>query len=84
MSNYATKLDLKGVTVANTFNLAAREDLSSLKARVDKLDVNKLKTVPADLSRISNAVDNILVKNAVYDKLVAKLIKLIIRYLIVD
>ena len=66
------KSDLKGVTGANTSNLAVREDLSSLKARIDKLDVDKLKTVSVDLTSRSNVVGNNVVKSAVYDKLVTK------------
>ena len=50
------------------FNLAAKSDLASLKAVVDELDINKLKTVPSDLSRLSNIVDNDL-KKTVYDQL---------------
>ena len=43
MSNYATKLDLKNVTGADTSKLAAKSDLASLKAELDKIDVDKLK-----------------------------------------
>ena len=39
-------------------NLAAKEDLSSIKAWVDELDAGILKAVSADLSKLSNAVDN--------------------------
>ena len=45
----------------------------SLKAKIDKIDVDKLKTVPVDLSKLSNIVKNEVVKKTVYDKLVAKL-----------
>ena len=38
--------------------LAAESDLASLKPEVDKLDIHKLKTVPIDLSTLSNTVDN--------------------------
>ena len=38
--------------------LAAKSDLASLKPEVDKLDIHKLKTVPIDLSTLSNTVDN--------------------------
>ena len=70
LSNYPTKSDLKGVAYAKTSNLTVREDLPSLKVRVDKLDVDKLKTVLADLSSITNVIDNNVLKNVVYDKLV--------------
>ena len=61
LSNYATKADLKGATGAKS-NLAAKSDLASLKAKVDKIDVDKLTTVPVDLSKLSNVVNNELVK----------------------
>ena len=72
LSNYATKADLKGATWVDTSNLAAKLDLARLKAGVDKLDVHKLKTVPTDLSKLQNVVNNDVVKKTVYDKLVAK------------
>ena len=46
LSNYATKPDLKGAASVDTSNSTAKEDLSSLKARVYRLNVDKLKTVP--------------------------------------
>ena len=52
--------------------LAAKSDLANLKSEIDKIDVDKLKTVPVDLSKLSNAVNNDVVKKTVYDKLVAK------------
>ena len=43
-----------------------------LKTEVDKTDVDKLKTVPVDLSKLSNVANNYIVKKTVYDKIVAK------------
>ena len=40
--NYATKTDLKKVTNVNTSNFALKTNLVSLKAEVDKLDIDKL------------------------------------------
>ena len=45
--------------------------LVNLKAKVDKIDVGKLKTVPVDLIKIINVVNNV-VKKIVYYKLVTK------------
>ena len=56
--NCATKDDLKGVTS----NLATKSDLATVKAVVDKIDIDKLRTVPADLSKLSNVVGNDIVK----------------------
>ena len=36
-------------------------------------DVDKLRAVSTDFSKLSNVVDNDVVKKAVYDKLVAKI-----------
>ena len=53
MSDYATKADLKNATGVDTSKLAAKADLANLKTEVDKIDVDKLKTVPIDLSKLS-------------------------------
>ena len=45
---------------------------SKLKVEVDKIDVDKLETVPVDLSKLSNVVNNEVVKKTVYDKIAAK------------
>ena len=55
LSNYATKSDLKRATGIDT-------NLASLKAVIYKKDVGKLKTFPIDLSKISNVVNNDVVK----------------------
>ena len=47
------------------YKLATKSDLASLKAEIDKIDVDKLMTVPTDLSKLSNVVDNDVVKNYV-------------------
>ena len=56
LSNYATKTDLKTVTHVDTSNFALTKNLTSLKTEVDKLDIDKLAPVPADLSKLSVAV----------------------------
>ena len=71
MSSYATKAELKNATGVDTCKLAAKSDLASLKAEVDKIDVGKLKTVPVDLSKLRNVVNNDVVKKTVYNNLVA-------------
>ena len=52
LSNYATKRDINDITHVNTSNFALKTNLSSLKTEVDKLDIDKLATVPVDLSKI--------------------------------
>ena len=53
-------------------NFALKSNLANLKTEVDKIDVDKLKTVPVDLSKLSNVVKNEVIKKNLYDKLVAK------------
>ena len=72
LSNYATKTDIKNITHIDTSNFALKTNLATLKTEVDKLDTDKLKTVPVDLSKLTNVVKNEVVKKTVYDKLVAK------------
>ena len=61
LSNYTKKTDLKGATGIGTFNLALKSNLSKLKTEVDEIDVEKVKTVPVDLSKLNvvkvNAID---------------------------
>ena len=70
LSNYATKTDLKNVTHADTSSFALKTNLASLKTEIDKLDIDKLVPVPADLSKLSDIVKSDVVKKAVYDTLV--------------
>ena len=72
LSNCATKTDLKNVTHVDTSSFALVSNLASLKAEVDKLDIDKSVPVPVDLSKPSDVVKNDVVKKTVYDKLVAK------------
>ena len=72
LSNYATKDDIKSITHVDTSSFALKTNLANLKTEVDKLDIDKVATVPADLSKLSNAVKNDVIKKTVYDKLVAK------------
>ena len=65
LSKYATKADLKNATVIETSKLPGKSDLASLKAKVDRIDVDKLKPVPADLSKPINVVNNDVVKKLV-------------------
>ena len=72
LSNYATKADLKNATGVDTFEFAKKVDLASLKSEIDKLDIGKLETTSVDLSKLSDAVKNEVVKKTVYDELVKK------------
>ena len=47
-------------------------NLSNLKGKVDKLDVDELVPVPVDLSKLSDAVKNNVVKKDVYNAKIQK------------
>ena len=64
-SNYATKTDLKNVTHADTSRFALTTNLASLKTEVHKLDIDKLVPVPVDLSKLSDVVKMMLLKNCI-------------------
>ena len=72
MPSYATKAELKNETGVDTSKLAAKFDLAILKARIDKIDVDKSNTTPIDLSKLSNVVINYVVNKTVSNKLVTK------------
>ena len=65
--NYATKTDLKNITHVDVSSLANKTNLASLKAEVDQLDTDKLKTAPVDLAKLSNVVENEVVKKTDYN-----------------
>ena len=72
LSNYATKTDLKIVTHVDTSSFALKTNLANLKTEVNKLGINKLVPVSADLSKLNDVIKNDVVKKTVYDQLVAK------------
>ena len=43
-------------------SFALESNLASLKAEVDKLDIDKLVPIPADLSKLSDVIKNDIVK----------------------
>ena len=71
-SNYATKDDIKNITHRDTSNFAFKTNLANLKTKVDTLDIEKLKTVPVDLSKLYYVVKNEVIKKVEYNKLVNK------------
>ena len=62
LSNYATKDDVKNITHVDVSSYATKTDLAALKTEVDKIDVDKLKTAPDDLAKLSVVVKNEVVK----------------------
>ena len=63
LSNYATKNDDKNITHVDVSSYAIKTNLAALKTEVDKIVVDKFKTVPDDLAKLSNVVKNEVVKN---------------------
>ena len=74
LSSYAPKAELKNATGVYASKLAAKSGLASSKIdKIDKIDIDWLKTVPVDLSKLSNVVnDGIVKKKNVYNKLIDK------------
>ena len=62
MANYATKVDVKNITHVDVSSYASKTNLAALKSEVDKIDTNKLKTVPENFAKLSDVVKNDVVK----------------------
>ena len=67
LANYATKTDLKNITHVDVSTYASKTNIAALKGEVDKIDTDKLKTVPDDLAKLSNVVKNDVVKKTDYN-----------------
>ena len=72
LTNYAKKEDIKNITHVDTSGFTLKTNLANLKTKVDKLDIDKLRALPNDVSKLSNVVTNEVVKKNTCDKLVAK------------
>ena len=67
LANYATKTDLKNITHVDVSSFASKTNLAALKTEVYKIDADKLKTTPADLAKLTNAVEHDVVKKTEYN-----------------
>ena len=67
LTNYATKTDLKNISHVDLSSFASKTNLAALKTEVDKTDTDKLKTAPTDLAKLTNAIENDVVKKADYN-----------------
>ena len=72
LTNYTTKNDPKNITHVDVSSYASKTNLAALKTKVDKIDTDKLKTVPNDLAKLSNVVKNDVVKKTDYNTLKSK------------
>ena len=66
LANYATKDDVKNITHVDVSSFASRTNLAALKTEIDKIDNDKLKTVPVNLAKLSSVVNNDVVKKTDY------------------
>ena len=66
-TNYATKTDLKNITHVDVSSFASKTNLVALKTKIDKIDADKLKTAPVDLAKLTNAIENDVVKKTDYN-----------------
>ena len=67
LNKYATKTDLKNITHVDVSSFASKTNLAALKTEVDKIDTDKLKTAPTDLAKLTNAIENNVVKKTDYN-----------------
>ena len=67
LTNYATKDDVKNITRVDVSSYVTKTNLAALKGEVDKIDVDKLKTVPVDLAKLINVVKNDVIKKTDYN-----------------
>ena len=67
LSKYATKKDINDITHVDVSGFASKTNLVALKSEVDKIDVDKLKTAPVDLAKLTNAIKNDVVKKTDYN-----------------
>ena len=67
LTNYATKTDLKNITHVDVSSFASKTNLAALKTKVDKIDIDRLNTVPVDLAKLTNVVKNEVVKKTDYN-----------------
>ena len=65
LSNYATKTDIKNISDVDALSFALKTNLADLKNEVYKLDIDKLKPIPTDLSKLSNVVKNYVAKRVI-------------------
>ena len=77
LTNYATKTDLKNITHVDVSSFASKTNLAALKIEVDKIDTDKLKTAlknNTDLAKLTNAIENDVVKKTDYNTKVTSIV----------
>ena len=64
---------IKPIDVRSNFYAEYNVDSNEKSSEIDKIYIYKLKSVPIDLSKLSNVVNNNVFKKTVHGKLVAKI-----------
>ena len=64
---------MKAATGIDTSTLEFKVNLADLKAKADKLNADKLKSVPDGLSKLNNVMDNDVVKKTVHNQSINKI-----------
>ena len=67
LANFTTKTDLNNITHVDVSSFASKTNLAALKAELDKIDADKLKTTPTDLAKLTNTIENDVVKKTDYN-----------------
>ena len=73
MAKYATKDDVRNITDVDVCSFASKANLAVLKTEVDKIDADRLKTAPTDLAKLTNAIENDVVKKIDYSTKVSSI-----------
>ena len=61
LSNYGTKTDIKNICYVDTLSFALKSNLARLKAEIDKLDIDKLKSLRNSLSNLKSKADKLYI-----------------------
>ena len=56
LSNYATKAEFKNTARVDKSDFVKKSDLAKIKSDVNKLDIDKLKNAPSNLSNLKSIV----------------------------
>ena len=72
LSNYATKANIKNISHVDTSSFALKTNLATFKTETDKLDIDKLVSIPEDLRKLRDVVKSDVVKKTEYYILVGK------------
>ena len=68
LSNDVTKSEVRKARGIDTSEFAKKVHLARIKSKVNNLDIDKSGTVPTNLTKLSNLVDNDFAEKADYNK----------------